>query len=197
MRSPRRTVGLLLAICLVGVLVLLWANRELEDLVARTGGGESAATQFRVVLPDGTPVPGAIVGDGSSTDAQGRFTRTPDQAGGPLTVRLGPLQAQIVDRARSGGDVRLPGSFRLAGLVLRRGDRAPVAGASLDCGGREGRSDAGGSFVLSDVPSKILLAPDPVLRVSAPGFVDQDWPISREALPPTFGDLLLLLEEAR
>jgi len=87
--------------------------------------------------------------------------------------------------------------FRLAGLVRRVGDRAPVAGAKLEVAGVVATSGADGDFKLGPVPASALRDGACAVRVAADGFKPLHWPLPMSDPSETFGDLEIRLEPVK
>jgi hypothetical protein len=179
------------------------------------GGGVSG----RVTFADGSPAtsirvdvawrdsagrPGSTP---SVTDAEGRFHQGNVPVNATTTgvgATLGPLaaraDAETLPREGSrGAGVRivLPAEFRIAGLVRRKGDREPVAGASLEIAGAHATSGAQGEFTIEHVAASALRETRPVVRIVAAGLASLDWHLPKDALPETYGDVTILMESAK
>jgi hypothetical protein len=171
--------------------------------VSRGVGAAAAGVKVRISWRDAAGRPGTTP---AVTDAQGHFNQGNVPAHAELTeVRAsqGPLVARLggVDVKREGtatrADLVLPKEFRLAGLLRRSGDRAPIPGATLAIGGVTASSGASGQFVLEHVPEAALSESGGIVRIEADGFRPMDWPVPRDDLPETYGDLTILLEPSR
>ena len=179
----------------------------------------TAGVAGQVVFADGSPAAGARVNvmwrdsagrpgtTPSVTDDSGRFA----QANVPMRATitevhavLGPLfaKAEIGEAPREGVPgtrtrIAFPGEFKLAGLVRRAGDRAAIAGAALEAATRQATSGASGEFVLDAIPATLLREERPVLRITAAGYAPLEWPLPKDALPETYGDLTILMQATK
>lgn len=201
-----------------------WLEGYLDEQKAKrpAGAADLPATSGvagRVVFADGTPAPGARLTIGwrdsadrpgttpSVTDGKGVFSQANIPSRATVTAiraTLGPLvatadEAQVRRDGGSAGraEIALPREFRLAGLVRRAGDRAPVAGAALEVSGARATTGADGDFKLEHVAASVLRDERPVVRITAQGFAPLDWPLPKDALPETYGDLTILMEAAK
>lgn len=217
-------VCLFAAVALVCLLLgHRWLQRYLETSQARAASGvkvpDSAGVAGAVTFADGTAAPSARIRV-TWNDSAGRPGSTPALAGpdGQFTVpavpshaavtevraSVGPLERRYVPPdSPSGGSVGvrarllLPREFALAGRVRRAGDRDPVAGAALEIAGVRAASDERGGFRVEKIPASALREERCVLRITAAGFAPLDWPVPKDDLPETYGDLTILMEPAK
>lgn len=143
----------------------------------------------RVVRPDGTPAPGAVVeavfetGGGAApvtlssapVGADGRFSIE----GGPASwtslkvrARRGPLAVEAdLDGAPGPLDMelRLPTTFAVGGLVLAAEDGRPLPRMEVRLGERTAVTDDFGRFQLGVVPASLLEREAPEIEVKGAG----------------------------
>ncbi len=223
----RGLFALLILVAVALVCLLLghqWLEGYLDEQKTKRPGAapelpSTAGVAGNVVFADGSPAPGARVSIAwrdsaerpgatpSMTNAAGVFAQGNVPARATVTeirATAGPLvgsadESQIRREGGSAGraTIVLPGEFRLAGLVRRAGDRAPIAGATLQVAGSRATTGADGDFQLERVTASVLRDERPVVRITAPGFAPLDWPLPKSALPETYGDLTILLEAAK
>jgi hypothetical protein len=186
------------------------AEAELTDsagvsgCVTFAGGAPAASARVSVIWKDAAGRPGSTP---ALANADGRFTQGNVPASGSVVevrASVGPLFAKApLDQLPRGGTsgvrvaIELPREFRLAGLLRRAGDRAPVAGATIEVGGVRATSGADGDFRAERIPAAVLHEGRPVVRITAAGFQPLDWPLPLDALPETYGDLTILMERAK
>jgi hypothetical protein len=168
------------------VLVLLLAAALVLLRMLGPGGAPPPSVTGRILRIDGTPAPGAVAeavfetGDGAkplslrspSVGADGRFT----VAGAPaewtslrIRVRRGPLDIEA-DLGPGQGpvdlDLRLPGTFKVAGLVVASDGGRPLPGMTVRLGTLEALTDELGRFTFPDLPASMADRAPPVLEVS-------------------------------
>jgi len=215
---PRRGLFAVCVVALVALVCLLLGHRWLQGyLDEHPSRGPSPASEVagggvsgRVTFADGSPVASARVriawtdsagrpgATPSVTDADGRFRQGNMPVNATVTeigASLGPLAAATA--ASAGVTIVLPAEFRLAGLVRRRGDREPVAGAAIEIAGVRATTGAQGEFAVDHIAASALREARPVVRISAAGFQPLDWPLPKDALPETYGDVTILLESSK
>jgi hypothetical protein len=172
--------------------------------VAFADGTAAAGARVTISWRDSADRPGTTpsMTNGSGVFAQGNVPMRATVTG--IRATVGPLagsadESQIRREGGSAGRARivLPGEFRLAGLVRRAGDRAPIAGATLEVAGVRATTGADGDFRLERVAASVLRDERPVVRITAPGFAPLDWPLPKDALPETYGDLTIVMEAAK
>ena len=159
-------------------------------------GSPAASARVRIAWTDSAGRPGATP---SLTDSDGRFRQgnVPVNATvSEISATVGPLVATSAPVA-SGAKITLPAEFRLAGLLRRRGDREPIAGATLEIAGVRATTGAQGEFAIEHVTASVLRESRPIVRIAADGFQPLDWPLPRDALPETYGDVTILLETSK
>jgi hypothetical protein len=172
--------------------------------VSFADGSPAASARIAIRWTDSAGRPGATP---TVTDAEGRFRQARLPVNATVTdvgASVGPLAANAAAGALPRPDARsaplsivLPAEFRLAGIVRRTGDRAGVADASLEIGGARATSGADGEFAIEHVGAAALRDARPVVRVAAAGYAPLDWPLPRDALPETYGDVTILLEPSK
>jgi hypothetical protein len=171
------------------------AGGGVSGRVTFADGSPAASARVRVAWTDSAGRPGTTP---SVTDADGRFRQGNLPVNAKVTeigASLGPLAAATA--ASTGAQITLPAEFRLAGLVRRRGDREPVAGAALEIAGVRATTGAAGEFAVEHVTASVLREGRPVVRITADGFHPLDWPLPKDALPETYGDVTILLESSK
>lgn len=217
---------LILAVVALVCLLLghRWLEGYLEEQKAKRpaavpGLPATAGVAGRVEFADGTPAAGARLSIAwrdsagrpgttpSITDGAGVFAQANLPARATVTgvrATVGPLvgsadEEQVRRDGGSAGRARivLPREFRLAGLVRRAGDRAPIAGATLEVAGARAVTGADGDFALERVTATALREERPVVRITAQGFTPLEWPLPKDALPETYGDLTIVMEAAK
>jgi hypothetical protein len=175
-----------------------------SGLVTYADASPAAGARVRVVWRDGAGRPGSTP---AIADASGHFVQSNVPPGATIVevrASIGPLLAKAVlsdagAETKSAGNLRLvlPDEFTLAGLVRRADDRAPVSGASLDAAGIRTQSGASGDFQIAHVPASLLRVDRPVLRIEAEGLAVREWPVPRDDMPESYGDLTILMEPLR
>jgi hypothetical protein len=111
-----------------------------------------------------------------------------------LRARRGPLAVEADLRDARGPldiDIRLPETFRAAGLVISEEEGRGLEGMVVRIGGLEARTDAFGRFAFPDLPAALAGGEPPEIEVTGAG----RRPL-RRALPLDRGvdDLLLRVE---
>jgi len=180
------------------------AGAGVSGRVSHADGSPAASARIAVVWRDSAGRPGATP---SVTDADGRFRQgnlpvnaTVAQVGATLGPLVAKADADSLPRAgAAGAGVRivLPAEFRLAGLVRRAADREGVAGAVLAIAGARATSGAQGEFAIEHVAASALREARPIVHITADGFKPLDWPLPKDALPETYGDVTILLESSK
>jgi hypothetical protein len=225
--KPRRALLAVLLVGLIALVFLLLGHRWLENwtdelrgrtaqkdlqpraaggvsgVVTRADGSPAAAARVRIGWRDSAGRPGSTP---TVADANGKFSEAdipPSAQVTEIRASSGPLAATLredgIRREGSGvrAEVKLPGEFRVAGLVRRSGDRTPVAGATLELGGVKATTSESGKFELDHVPASALGAAGGVVTITADGIRPLTWPVPPDDLPETYGDVTILVEAAR
>lgn len=227
MTEGRSRGGLVAVVVLaaLALLALFLGHDALSGLARESAKRTAAAVPVagevagRVRFADGSPAAGARIAI-RWRDAAGRAGRTPaladaagvfsqgnvprDVAVTEVTASVGPLAATATEPPRAQGPVpgvravlTLPATFRIAGSVCSARDRGPVRGAALEAGGVRAVSGDAGEFALEGIPASVLRETPAVVSVAADGFVPLRWPLPKDALPETYGDVTIPLEPQR